>query len=195
MQTPRVEWFVSKGQRLPIGQSPPDVTGARLLLVCAPLAEFFAYLRQLQSQPGAAAGGRAAPRAGLRGGRSLPRAPEPGASVSSAAALEQPGLRPLALSPLAPQRAACSQKQCPLHFKRAPPPLTSSPHTPFSVPLWSRGSALSPCYFSGRTLLKPQREEDPHTWAPSLGGGRGERKIRSCFGEVSLPFQAVVPLY
>lgn len=71
MQTPRVEWFVSKGQRLPIGQSPPDVTGARLLLVCAPLAEFFAYLRQLQSQPGAAAGGRAAPRTGLRGGRSL----------------------------------------------------------------------------------------------------------------------------
>ncbi|KAI5939469.1 Rho GTPase-activating protein 44 [Manis javanica] len=33
MQTPRVEWFVSKGQRLPIGQSPPDVTGARLLLM------------------------------------------------------------------------------------------------------------------------------------------------------------------
>lgn len=47
MQTPRVEWFVSKGQRLPIGQSPPDVTGAPLLLACALLAEFFAYLKQL----------------------------------------------------------------------------------------------------------------------------------------------------
>jgi hypothetical protein len=47
MQTPRVEWFVSKGQRLPIGQSPPDVTGAPLLLACALLVEFFAYLKQL----------------------------------------------------------------------------------------------------------------------------------------------------
>lgn len=133
MQTPRVEWFVSKGQRLPIGQSPPDVTGARLLLVCAPLAEFFAYLRQLQSQPGAAAGGRAAPRSVLPGrevprpGRPLTppgaaRAPKPGASVPRTADLEQPGWKPLPLSPLAPQQAACSQKQCPLHLKQGPLP-------------------------------------------------------------------------
>lgn len=133
MQTPRVEWFVSKGQRLPIGQSPPDVTGARLLLGCARLAEFFAYLRQLQSQPRAAAGGRAVPRARLPGreaprpGRpptppSAARAPRPGASVPRSAVPEQPGWRPLSLSPLAPQQAACSQKQCLLHLKKGPLP-------------------------------------------------------------------------
>ena len=76
MQTPRVEWFVSKGQRFPIGQSPPDVTGARLLLVFARLAEFFAYLRQLQSQPRAAVGGprRSARWAVLEGGGFAPQA-------------------------------------------------------------------------------------------------------------------------
>ena len=133
MQTPRVERFVSKGQRLPIGQSPPDVTGARLPLVCARLAEFFAYLRQLQSQPRAAAGGRSAPRTGPPG-REVPppglsptppaaaRAPKPGASVPNTAALEQPGRGLLSLSPLAPQQAACAQKQCPLHLKQGPLP-------------------------------------------------------------------------
>lgn len=119
MQTPRVEWFVSKGQRLPIGQSPPDVTGARLPLVCAPLAEFFAYLWQLQSLPRAAAGGRAAlctgpPRRELPRRRELPppgrsptppaaaRTPKPGASVLNTAALELPGRGLLSRSPFAP---------------------------------------------------------------------------------------------
>lgn len=143
MQTPRVEWFVSKGQRLPIGQSPPDVTGARLLLVCARLAEFFAYLRQLQSQPGAAAGGRAAPRAGLPG-REVPPpggpptppaaacAPKPGASVPSTAALEQPGRRPLSQSPRTPAGCLFSEAVASA-FKARPPPLTSS-HTSTPVP-------------------------------------------------------------
>lgn len=71
MQTPRVEWFVSKGQRLPIGQSPPDVTGAPLLLACALLAEFFAYLKQLQAQPRAATWGRPELK-GISGGGRLP---------------------------------------------------------------------------------------------------------------------------
>lgn len=147
MQTPRVEWFVSKGQRLPIGQSPPDVTGARLLLVCAPLAEFFAYLRQLQSQPRAAAGGRAAPRAGLPprevpppGGPPTPpaaaRAPEPGASVPSTAASPGTGWPEAALPQSPSTPAGCLFSEAvPSAFKARPPPLTSSPHPPPSVPL------------------------------------------------------------
>ncbi|XP_039092199.1 mediator of RNA polymerase II transcription subunit 25-like [Hyaena hyaena] len=146
MQTPRVEWFVSKGQRLPIGQSPPDVTGARLLLVCARLAEFFAYLRQLQSQPGAAAGGRAAPHTRLPG-REAPRpgrpptppraarAPKPGASVPRSAVPEQPGWRPLMpQSPCTPAGRLFS-KAVPSAFKERSPPLTSSLHLPPPVPL------------------------------------------------------------
>lgn len=138
MQTPRVERFVSKGQRLPIGQSPPDVTGARLPLVCARLAEFFAYLRQLQSQPRAAAGGRSAPRTGPPGRE----VPPPGLSPTPPAAARAPQTRSLSSQYRSPgtawQRAALSQSPCTLAgclcseavssaFKAGPPPLTSSP--------------------------------------------------------------------
>lgn len=75
MQTPRVEWFVSKGQRLPIGQPPPDVTGARLLLAFARLAEFSACLRQLQSRAQQ---------------RRRPRGPAPGAAREGGASAARP---------------------------------------------------------------------------------------------------------
>lgn len=95
MQTPRVEWFVSKGQRLPIGQSPPDVTGAPLLLACALLAEFFAYLKQLQSQPRAATWVRLELKGSSGGGRRTnpveAPSPDPGTLVSRIRGLGQPG--------------------------------------------------------------------------------------------------------
>lgn len=69
------------------------------------------------------------------------RAPKPGTSVPNTAVLKQPSQGLLALSPLAPQQAACAQK-LPSAFKARPPPLTSSP-----PPLESRGRALSPWIF------------------------------------------------
>lgn len=142
MQTPRVEWFVSKGQRLPIGQPPPDVTGARLLLAFARLAEFSACLRQLQSQPGQRRRPRgSAPGAAGEGGASAAdRAPKPGASVPDTTGLEPPGWGLLSLSPLAP--CMCSEA-IPSAFKASPPFLDLGP----PIPLQSHGRVLSPWIF------------------------------------------------
>lgn len=131
MQTPRVEWFVSKGQRLPIGQSPPDVTGARLLLVRARRAEVLAYLPPRQSQQRAVRPGPRDSALGAAGEGGAPARPAADASScrshphtrslsSDTATLQQPGRGLLPRSPLTLWQASCDQKQCPLHLKQGP---------------------------------------------------------------------------
>lgn len=159
----------------------PDVTGARLPLVCA-ARQFFAYLRQLQScpelQPGAARGSvhgaseeelprkrsclRPAGRRRLRRS-SHPPNPEPQFSIPQPWNCLAEGCS-LAV-PSHPYLSCLCFEAVPSAFKAGSSLTTPAPSPP-AVPR-ERPVTVD---FSERTLLKPQRKKNPTPGTDPMGG-------------------------
>lgn len=174
MQTPRVEWFVSKGQRLPL-VSRPRRRQAHGFHRCVRRRRVLRLPLGNPTSPRAAAGGRAAPCTGLRGGSCLgggsclARPVADASRRSSQPPNPEPQFSILGSLGTAWQRAALSQS---LRTPSRLPVFRSSAFAfkagPLTYPPAPSPPAVhgAPCHrgFFRRTLLKPQRKENPTLW-------------------------------